>query len=62
MDKTQFWCWYPSKPIMRLTCWNMDADDYDFTTDNRNSVILSDIFDIAPASDWTKSLIKIERK
>ena len=49
MDKCGEWYWHATKPERFRICW-----------DSEYSVCLNDIFDIAPADDWTKSLIKVE--
>lgn len=58
MDKSGEWVWFERKPTHSLT------DDM-WTKQSVNKSrwrTLSLMFDIAPADDWTKSLIKIERK
>ncbi len=51
-NKDGTWWYHYSRPERSEFGWN----NYDYQT------CLSDIINIAPAEDWTKSLIKIERK
>ena len=61
MDKSGSWWWYGSKPELLIEhnhnhgwledCW--------YNPDNNE---ISNAFDIAPADDWTKSLIKVGGK
>lgn len=56
MDSNGQWCWYDKKPAINkeLLQWSTDDD---------GSYEMLDIpFDIAPADDWTKSLIKVGGK
>lgn len=53
MDKNGDWYWYKEEPEIR------DNRAWDF---GGVASILSRIFNIAPAEDWTKSLIKVENK
>ena len=53
-DKDGTWWWYSTKPEIEIY-----FETWDF---GKNSVKISNTFNIAPAKDWTKSLIKIERK
>ncbi|MEE1282561.1 MAG: hypothetical protein UHK60_10000 [Acutalibacteraceae bacterium] len=53
MDKDGDWTWFSDTPEMKKGIWFDYLGTY-------NS--LSEMFDIAPAEDWEKSLIKIERK
>ena len=59
MDSNGIWLWYDRKPIkdsldgMRWLL-NEKSDWHGFSE--------LEAFDIAPAEDWTQSLIKIERK
>ena len=55
MDKNGEWWWYPSEPYMTSYEWL-------FNGEYREAVFISRMFDIAPAADWTKSLIKVENK
>ena len=50
-DKDGIWKFYRYKPEIQLCGWF-----------GISSTTLSKAFNIAPAKDWTKSLIKIERK
>ena len=54
------WCWYPSKPKRNSFDWNIVWDDG--IVDNYGAVYLSNLFNIAPAEDWTKSLMKVGGK
>lgn len=56
MDEDGSWCWYVDKPIRDelLLQWLPEGDCiYEE---------LGGVFDIAPADDWTKSLIKVGEK
>ena len=55
MDKDGDWYWFSDTPEME------DKMGYWFDCLGRYKN-LSEMFNIAPAKDWTKSLIKIERK
>ena len=53
MDSAERWFWEKYKPVMTPYGWrasNLKDDE---------EVCLSSCFDIAPADDWTKSLIKV---
>lgn len=57
MDKDGEWWWYNIKPHIKDYQWENLYD--------KNSLvgwIDKNCFDIAPAEDWTKSLIKVENK
>ena len=60
-DKDGVWNYYTTKPFMDkdMEMWEVDPN---YITDETEVEVLSTIFNIAPAKDWTKSLIKIERK
>lgn len=51
MDKDKEWYWFECKPSKYSNSWTGV-----FPFNNLGA------FDIAPADDWTQSLIKIERK
>lgn len=57
MDGNCKWGWYDKKPFIskRLLQW-VSADN------GENYEMLNIPFDIAPADDWTKSLIKVDEK
>lgn len=48
MDSDNEWYWFEDRPIKNMIAWDSQFCDN-----------LS-MFDIAPADDWTKSLIKIK--
>ena len=50
-DKSGEWWWHAIEPEKFVKLW-----------DSEYSVCLNDAFDIAPADDWTKSLIKVGEK
>lgn len=54
-DKDGKWSWYSAKPKLEIhfEIWDFYGVKYEE---------ISNVFNIAPAEDWTKSLIKIERK
>lgn len=57
MDKNGSWWWYPVEPYMnRSEWWFTDYGEY------LEGKMVSSMFDIAPADDWTKSLIKVGGK
>ena len=56
MDKDKEWCWFEEKPVKSV------CDDMWVRTNPCNFQSISTIFDIAPADDWTKSLIKVGGK
>lgn len=55
MDETGVWYYYEQEPEMSDSI----TGGYWHSWDN---VRISDVFDIAPADDWTKSLIKVGGK
>lgn len=54
MDKDKRWWWYNKKPYK----WGVRG--YWLVKNGEQGIIDWDTFDIAPADDWTKSLIKID--
>lgn len=54
MDKNGEWWWYSEKPFPYVIQWHVQGGKTGFF-DNA-------MFDIAPADDWTKSLIKVGGK
>lgn len=58
MDKCGEWWWYPKEPYA-----DDDKNEWFFidrTECPKSAIKLSNLFgDIAPADDWTKSLIKV---
>jgi hypothetical protein len=54
MDKDGRWCWYSDKPKTFCGLWLRPTKMQDYTW-----LIC---FDIAPADDWTKSLINVGEK
>ena len=58
MDCAERWFWEKYKPTLLASVASWRANNHD----EGEEVCLSSCFDIAPAEDWTKSLIKIERK
>lgn len=52
MEEDGEWIWYSTKPVKRDCCWDRIP-----LTRKRS---LEDMFDIAPAEDWEKSLRKVE--
>ena len=57
MDSNCKWCWYDKKPEIDKKFFQWSLDD-----DGETYELLSIAFDIAPADDWTKSLIKVGEK
>ena len=55
MDKDGEWCWFEEKPTIVFNDMWVRTNPCDFQR-------LRIIFDIAPADDWTKSLIKVGGK
>ena len=52
MDKNKNWWFFEEKPKAAINVWlSSGLEEY-----------LNDIFDIDPADDWTKSLIKVGGK
>ena len=58
MDEDKEWHWWQNEPEHRL---KNDAFSYWWELDGY-MVCLSNCFDIAPADDWKKSLIKVGEK
>ena len=56
MDKNGSWWWFPMKPSIYKREWLFSGET------EEDGVCLSSVFDIAPADDWTKSLIKVDGK
>ena len=58
MDSAERWFWEKYKPTLltSVASWRANNRDCD------EEVCLSSCFDIAPADDWTKSLIKVGGK
>ena len=54
MDSAERWFWEKYKPTFTQYGWRANNRDCG------EEVCLSSCFDIAPADDWTKSLIKIK--
>ena len=54
MDSNGDWYWHRKKPVKEPTPWNY--------WNGRGSEYDLEMFDIAPADDWTKSLIKVGGK
>jgi hypothetical protein len=52
MDKSGEWWWYSEKPFICGEQWHTEGNESTGLIDNY-------VFDIAPADDWTKSLIKV---
>lgn len=52
MDQDGVWWWFEKKPELNdfLLKWTVEAG---------SNYRIEDAFDIAPADDWTKSLIKV---
>ena len=53
MDANGRWYWYSKKPTEAKDFLKWVSEDYNFC-------FISDVFDIAPAYDWTKSLIQVK--
>lgn len=53
MDKNKKWWFFEKKPEATTNVWLSSGYVEEY---------LNSIFDIAPADDWTKSLIKVENK
>lgn len=51
MDKNKQWWFFDKKPKATKTVWLSDGDIEEY---------LNDVFDIAPADDWKKSLIQVK--
>lgn len=59
MDGDGDWWWFPLEPYLSMTYYEwsfMGGDGY------KEAIHISAMFDIAPADDWTKSLIKVGGK
>ena len=54
MDKDGTWVWFTHKPFLTQERNRWQVSDGTFSP--------LDMFDIAPADDWTKSLIKVGGK
>ena len=54
MDKNGEWWWYSEKPSLSGFQW--------LVQDGKTGLVNNDVFDIAPADDWTESLIKVGGK
>ena len=54
MDEDKRWWWYSKKP------YKWDISECWLVKNGEQGMIDSDVFDIAPADDWTKSLIKVK--
>ena len=50
-DEDGTWLWYSEKPILKYGYWDCSG---------KYCEEIPYIFDIAPAEDWTKSLIRIK--
>ncbi|MEE0060471.1 MAG: hypothetical protein UE295_06565 [Acutalibacteraceae bacterium] len=57
MDKDKEWWWYSEKPFICGEQWHTEVDSSTGT-----GMIDNSVFDIPPADDWTKSLIKVGGK
>ncbi len=60
-DKDGTWNFWTTLPYLEVyhTYWQFNMD---YITEESEAENLSAIFNIKPAKDWTKSLIKIERR
>ena len=56
MDKYGVWCWYEKVPILGEVIWEPNAMSNWYGLSELNA------FDIAPADDWTQSLIRIDKE
>lgn len=52
MDKNGEWWWFRDKPVFEGVNWQPYF--------NSDCHCLYELFDIAPADDWTKSLIRVK--
>lgn len=52
MDENGVWWWYSEKPFIFREQWQVEVNSSVGMIDN-------EVFDIAPAEDWKKSLIKV---
>lgn len=57
MDADGEWWWFPIEPYMISDKWELWGED-----NYREVIHISVMFNIAPADDWTKSLIKVGEK
>lgn len=59
MDEDGNWSFFTTKPIIdkEYGIWRLDLD---YITVDTEVEVLSTIFNIKPAEDWTKSLIRIK--
>lgn len=55
MDKSGEWWWFPVEPYMVCDEWLFRGGD-----GYKEAIHISAMFDIAPADDWIKSLIKVK--
>lgn len=53
MDNSGQWWWYSEKPFI------IGGEQWHTEVNSSTGMIDNDVFDIAPADDWTKSLIKV---
>lgn len=51
MDKSKIWFWFEKTPVKGFCSWHSGHCN--------NCICISDLFDIEPVEDWTKSLIKV---
>ena len=60
MDEDEIWVWYATKPFIQKKdgIWQVKRS----VTNTSYDELPRNAFDIAAVEDWTKSLIKIERK
>ena len=57
MDKSGEWWWYPLEPYIKSgEWWFRGGGEY------LEAILISSVFDIVPADDWTKSLLKVGGK
>lgn len=54
MDRAGTWCWFSDKPTRLNGLWVRNSTNHKYSC--------FECFDIAPADDWTKSLIKVGGK
>lgn len=57
MDESGVWVWYSQKPVLRVR-----RGKFVYTIYNTGDICPLNGFDIAPAEDWTQSLICIKGK
>lgn len=60
MDKSKTWHFFKEKPTIKK-CKHCGYP-YEWTTETREKYDMLPIFEIDPAEDWTKSLIKVGGK